>query len=137
MVTDTARERRASPRIRLGGRVEFRIPRWPTPSTLEAEVVDVSEGGAQLEVSEILFPGIEIEVVLRRGSGEGDPDTTRLGEVTWVDLSEPDSLRIGVGFKDLLDLSRLLMLELIEDGLLEEEFLVDSGMGPDPDAAAA
>lgn len=74
--------------------------------TLEGHAYDISEGGAQFELDQAIDPGtpIALEVSLPNSFGaEGEIDGPGraifvLGNVVWVDDSEPGPVRLAIAF---------------------------------------
>jgi hypothetical protein len=65
---------------------------------------DVSEGGVQIELDDMIDPGtpVSLELVLPYAGGVRVPDAERIirvtGNVVWADDSEPGPVRLAVAF---------------------------------------
>ncbi|CAG0999193.1 hypothetical protein PHYC_02761 [Phycisphaerales bacterium] len=71
--------------------------------TREGHSYDVSEGGVQFELDEAIAPGTTVAVRIELPNSFGaDPEAARevyaVGNVVWVDDSEPGPVRLAVVF---------------------------------------
>jgi hypothetical protein len=75
-----------------------------TAEVLEGHSYDVSEGGVQIELDEVIEPGTQVglELVLpltgRLRLADEDRIVQVIGNVVWVDDTEPGPVRLAVAF---------------------------------------